>query len=141
MLATGVRFGEALAVVWSEVDFNAGPVRITSTLVRVRHEGLLRKGTKSRAGERTLALPPSAIAMLRRRFMTGARLDQPLFPMSLAASATPPMSAASSGRHAGTRRLPGSRRTPSARRRRRSSMRRRSRRAWWLTSLAPPVPP
>ncbi len=80
MLATGVRIGEALAVVWSEVDFNAGPVRITSTLVRVRHEGLLRKGTKSRAGERTLALPPSAIAMLRRRFMTGARLDQPLFP-------------------------------------------------------------
>jgi integrase len=27
-----------------------------------------------------LPLPPSAVAMLRRRFMTGARLDQPLFP-------------------------------------------------------------
>jgi integrase len=80
MLATGVRIGEALAAVWSEVDFDAGTVQITSTLVRVKGEGLLRKGTKSRAGERTLPLPASAVAMLRRRFMTGARLDQPLFP-------------------------------------------------------------
>ena len=43
-------------------------------------EGLLRKGTKSRAGERTLPLPLSALAVLRRRFMSGGRLDQPLFP-------------------------------------------------------------
>lgn len=80
MLATGVRIGEALAAEWSQVDFDAGTVRITSTLVRVKGEGLLRKGTKSRAGERTLPLPASAVAMLRRRFMTGARLDQSLFP-------------------------------------------------------------
>lgn len=80
MLATGVRIGEALAVVWSEVDFEAGTVQITSTLVRVKGEGLLRKGTKSRAGERTLPLPVSAVALLRRRYMSGARLDQPVFP-------------------------------------------------------------
>ena len=80
MLATGVRIGEALAAVWSDVDFEAGTVQINSTLVRVKGEGLLRKGTKSRAGERTLPLPKSAIAVLQRRFMTGARLDQPLFP-------------------------------------------------------------
>jgi integrase len=80
MLATGVRIGEALAVVWSQVDLEAGTVQITSTLIRVKGEGLLRKGTKSAAGERTLALPMTAVAVLRRRFMTGARLDQPLFP-------------------------------------------------------------
>jgi integrase len=80
MLATGVRIGEALAVVWSQVDFDAGTVEITSTLVRVKGQGLLRKSTKSRAGERTLPLPTSAVASLRRRFMSGARLDQPLFP-------------------------------------------------------------
>ena len=45
MLATGVRIGEALAVVWSQVVFQAGTVQITSTLVRVKGEGLLRKGT------------------------------------------------------------------------------------------------
>lgn len=80
LLATGVRIGEALGVIWSEVDFHAGTVEINHTLVRVAGEGLLRKGTKSRAGERTLALPENALAMLRTRFMTGARLDQPLFP-------------------------------------------------------------
>lgn len=80
MLATGVRIGEALAVVWSEVDFTAGTVEITSTIIRVRGEGLLRKDTKSAAGKRTLALPMSAVAVLRRRFMSGARLDQPVFP-------------------------------------------------------------
>jgi integrase len=80
MLATGVRIGEALAVVWSQVNLEAGTVQITSTLIRVKGEGLLRKGTKSAAGERTLALPMSAVAVLRRRFMSGARLDQPLFP-------------------------------------------------------------
>jgi integrase len=80
MLATGCRIGEALAVVWSEVDFDAGTVHITSTLIRVKGEGLVRKGTKSRAGERTLALPDTAVAVLRRRFISGARLDQPLFP-------------------------------------------------------------
>lgn len=45
-----------------------------------RHEGLLRKDTKSAAGKRTLALPMTAVAVLRRRFMSGARLDQPVFP-------------------------------------------------------------
>ena len=36
MFATGVRIGEALALVWSQVDFQAGTVQITSTLVRQR---------------------------------------------------------------------------------------------------------
>lgn len=80
MLATGCRIGEALAVMWSEVDFKVGTVQITSTIIRVKGEGLLRKKTKSAAGERTLTLPASAVAVLRRRFMTGARLDQPVFP-------------------------------------------------------------
>jgi integrase len=66
--------------VWSEVDFDAGTVQVTSTLIRVKGQGLLRKGTKSRAGERTLPLPVSAVAVLQRRYMSGARLDQPLFP-------------------------------------------------------------
>ena len=67
MLATRVRIDEALAVVWSEVDLDAGTVKITSTLIRVKGEGLVRKGTKSRAGEPALPLPESAVALLRRR--------------------------------------------------------------------------
>jgi len=80
MLATGCRIGEALAVVWSQVNLAAGTVEITSTLIRVKGEGLLRKGTKSQAGARTLPLPASAVLVLQRRFAAGARLDQPVFP-------------------------------------------------------------
>lgn len=80
MLATGVRIGEALAAVWSDVDLVGGHVTISSTIIRVKGEGLLRKSTKSKAGIRTLALPISAVAMLRARFKTGAKLHQPLFP-------------------------------------------------------------
>lgn len=41
MLATDVRIGEALATIWSKVHLEAGIVQITSTLVRLRGEGLL----------------------------------------------------------------------------------------------------
>lgn len=83
MLASGVRIGEALAVVWEQVDVERGIVEITHTIIRVTGKGLLRKPTKSRAGERVLLLPASAASMLRRRFMAGARLDEPVFPDSL----------------------------------------------------------
>lgn len=98
MLATGVRIGEALAAIWSQVDFEAGTVDITSTLIRIRGEGLLRKRLKSRAGERTLPLPMSAVAMLRQQFTSGARLDQPLFPDVTGGFRDPAKSVASSVR-------------------------------------------
>lgn len=72
--------GGAAAATRQSSRLRGGHGAITSTIIRVKGEGLLRKGTKSAAGQRTLALPMSAVAMLRRRFMTGARLDQPLFP-------------------------------------------------------------
>jgi hypothetical protein len=61
--------------------------------------GLLRKGTKSRAGERTLPLPVSEVAVLRRRYMTGARLHQPQFPDVLGGFRDPANAAVLSGRH------------------------------------------
>ena len=81
MLGTGVRIGEALAVSWEEVDLSAGTVHIDHTLIRVSGVGLLRKSTKSSAGERTLDLPGFALAMLRRRKLaSGGR--GPVFPDS-----------------------------------------------------------
>jgi len=79
MLGTGVRIGEALAVSWEEIDLTAGTVEIDYTLVRIKGVGLIRKATKSSAGERTLRLPAFALAMLRRRKLaSGGRV--PLFP-------------------------------------------------------------
>lgn len=82
MLATGVRIGEALAVSWDEVDVAAGVVDIDYTLIRIKGVGLIRKSTKSRAGERTLRLPSFALGMLRRRkLVSGGR--GPVFPDSV----------------------------------------------------------
>lgn len=83
MLGTGVRIGEALAVHWSQVDLEAGTVEITLTIVRVKAQGLLRKATKSAAGERTLGLPNWLVATLRARAAAGIRLDEPIFADSL----------------------------------------------------------
>jgi integrase len=47
LLATGLRIGEALAVLWRDVDLDLGVLRVTSTLTRVTRQGLLRKCTKS----------------------------------------------------------------------------------------------
>ncbi|TCN35481.1 hypothetical protein EV644_11543 [Kribbella orskensis] len=77
MLGTGVRIGEALAVLWSEADLDTGKVKITHTIVRVKGDGLLRKTTKSRAGQRELGLPDWPLAILRVRFAAGIRLDEP----------------------------------------------------------------
>ena len=79
MLATGVRIGEALAVLWHQVDLEAGTVEITHAIARLKGEGLIRKRTKSKAGERLLHLPNWAIATLRTRHATGIRLDDTVF--------------------------------------------------------------
>jgi hypothetical protein len=71
LMGTRSRIGEALAVLWGQVNFDAGEIEITHTIIRVRGEGLLRKPTKSRAGERVLKLPLSVVAMPRSRFMAG----------------------------------------------------------------------
>jgi len=79
MLGTGVRIGESLAILWSQVDLEAGTIEITHTIVRVKGEGLLRKTTKSKAGQRLLHLPTWAIIVLRTRHAAGIRLDDPVF--------------------------------------------------------------
>lgn len=68
------------ASVWSEVEIDAGTVQITSTLVRVKGKGLLRKVTKRRPGESTLPVPASAVAMLRRRIHDGCSLGSAVVP-------------------------------------------------------------
>jgi len=84
MLATGVRIGEALAVSWDEIDLDEATVEVEWKLIRVRGEGLRRiRRTKGVNGERTLALPPFAVAMLRRRSADRADGVCPLFPDSV----------------------------------------------------------
>mgnify|MGYP001113617781 CR=1 FL=1 len=79
MLATGLRLGEVVAVLWSEIDLEEGTVEVTSTLIRVTGQGLIRKATKSASGQRRLPLPQWCVAMLRRRADVGVGLDEPVF--------------------------------------------------------------
>jgi integrase len=83
MMGTGARIGEALAVLGGQVDVDAAEVEITHTIIRVKGRGLIRKRTKSRAGERRLKLPDSIVTMLRARLDAGLPLDGPLFPNTL----------------------------------------------------------
>ncbi|WP_216094036.1 tyrosine-type recombinase/integrase [Jiangella alba] len=64
---------------WEQINLEAGTVELTHTVIRLTGIGLIRKKTKTSAGERLLQLPLFGIVMLRRRFAEGVRLDQPVF--------------------------------------------------------------
>ena len=59
--------------------FGAGTVRVEHTIIRLTGVGLLRKSTKTAAGERTLTLPAFAVSMLQRRKIA-SRGQGPVFP-------------------------------------------------------------
>jgi integrase len=79
MLATGVRIGESLGLLWSQVNFHTGEIEITHQIIRVSGEGLIRTRTKSRAGERVLVAPSWCLSMLQARAPLGIRLEQAVF--------------------------------------------------------------
>lgn len=62
--ATGMRKGEALALKWADVDFDAGTVSVRGTLSRV--DGKLTVTTpKTRTSRRTLPVPEGLVKVLR----------------------------------------------------------------------------
>jgi integrase len=79
LLATGARIGEALGLLWSDVDLDAGEIEISHQVTRVRGEGLVRIRTKSVAGERVLRIPTWCLSMLVRRWSVAASRDEPVF--------------------------------------------------------------
>ena len=83
MLATGLRIGECLGVLWFEMDLQTARVDVSSTVIRWSGHGLVRKTTKSKAGERSLLMPSWIVAELQTRFSGGVRMDEPVFANSL----------------------------------------------------------
>lgn len=58
-----------MALIWSDVDLEATPPRITfsGTIVRIKGKGLIRQPrTKSDSGYRTVLIPPFVVETLRR---------------------------------------------------------------------------
>ena len=66
-------------MLWRDVDLDLGVLRVTSTLIRVTGQGLLRKRTKSEAGERVLQLPEWRVILLDKRRAVGVGADEPVF--------------------------------------------------------------
>jgi integrase len=64
-LALGLRQGEALGLTWDQVDLVSGVLRVRQALQRVTGEGLVLVRPKSRAGPRSVALPPVLVEQLR----------------------------------------------------------------------------
>ncbi|MGY1686883.1 tyrosine-type recombinase/integrase [Geodermatophilus sp. SYSU D00867] len=68
MAGTGARVGEACGVRWSDLDLDAGTVKLGSLPVRVPGQGLvLQEEGKTKGSTRTLALPPWLAARLLAR--------------------------------------------------------------------------
>lgn len=71
LVATGMRIGEATALLWNSVDVDVGTVDVVATVVRIKGKGAMRQEvTKSETGRRQLQLPSWCVAMLRGRSRT-----------------------------------------------------------------------
>jgi integrase len=81
LLATGCRIGEACALRWQDIDLHAGTLTIAGTMVFLKDSGWERQDfPKTAAGQRTIHLPPFALAMLyRRQTEEPHRRDDPVF--------------------------------------------------------------
>lgn len=64
-IATGLRRGELAALVWGDIDFDAGTLTVARTIVKVGKIEV-EKAPKSRAGLRTVTLPADLLADLRK---------------------------------------------------------------------------
>ncbi len=65
-IATGCRPGELLGLRWSDVDLERGTITIRRTAQRLGGQWI-ETPPKTKAGERTISLPPEAVAALRRQ--------------------------------------------------------------------------
>lgn len=80
ILATGLRIGEALAVRWSDIDFDHGLLNVQRTLLRLKGKGIVESAPKSKASIRVLVLPGWCLTMLKTRRQQLGAFDGPIFP-------------------------------------------------------------
>lgn len=79
-LRTGMRPSEIIGLTWDRLDLDAGTLTVAAARATVRNQ-TFEGGPKSRAGKRTIALPPALVAVLRahritqleRRLLLGGR--------------------------------------------------------------------
>lgn len=65
LISTGMRFGEAVALTWDDVDLETGAVNITKTGVAIHGSMIVQEHTKTEAGSRTIYLAPTVLEWLK----------------------------------------------------------------------------
>ena len=85
MALCGCRIGEALALRWSSIDFDAHTISLGPSVSRVPGKGLfIHEDAKTKKSERTIVVPDALIALLRTRMVTVIYTDLSLvFPSML----------------------------------------------------------
>jgi integrase len=64
-LALGLRQGEALGLMWGDLDLESGVLRVRRASQRIPHQGTQLVETKTMRSRRTLVMPPIVISRLR----------------------------------------------------------------------------
>lgn len=80
-VATGLRPGELLGLLWEDVNFDSTPatIAVTGTIKRTSVKGLHRQAfPKSESGERELPLPQFAVKILARRKLANDPAKNPM---------------------------------------------------------------
>lgn len=67
LAATGMRRSELLALRWEDVDLDGRVVSVSSSVVRLKGQGLVRQDTTKGGAARAVPLPQFAVDALRRR--------------------------------------------------------------------------
>lgn len=65
LIATGMRFGEAVALTWDDVDLSCGTIRIDKTSVELHGSPIIQPHTKTSSGTRTISVADNVKDFLR----------------------------------------------------------------------------
>ena len=65
LISTGLRFGEAVALTWGDVDFKNKTLSVNKTSVELHGSPIIQEHTKTSSGTRTIALPDRVISFLK----------------------------------------------------------------------------
>lgn len=78
MMENGLRAGEALALKWSDIDWNRRSIRINKTLVRIGTESnssFVQNGAKSKSSNRKIPLSTKSYDILKRLLVEGVKAE------------------------------------------------------------------
>jgi integrase len=67
-LTTGMRIGEILGLTWDAIDWQRKTLSIRQQVQSINGERIVKKGAKTKAGDRTLPIPPRLLLLLEKEY-------------------------------------------------------------------------